>query len=477
MRKKAYESEPVKFSMTPEKYMKGVRDMLYVMPNPNIYNTEKYNAKKLVFEPQYEKIFNDVVNHLSKTNFGQKFPDEYNALSKGHNSVDILNFIKLVNSLSDKAIVEQSGLNLDLQIMTEYAKQASGLLKSISNSALPLDIAMKHVGSDEKAYKAPIQNGDLVNYLPASKFILKADRETIKKYGVVKDNYLHKAQNRIEWDLRASYITKNHILLLDMLAANNWERPIYFASTVGNSQYLNLEDYFQLEGLAYRIVPVKSTDSDYMTEGTVNTDILYNNLMNKFVWGGLDTEADKIYLDENNRRFVINYKGTFRALVKQLIVEDKNDLAEKALDKCFHLFPNKIASFGYYDLLLAEQYIQIGKKEKAMEIINTVADNFKQNLVYYTSLNDKYLPGLASEIERTSALYSELVNVLVKNKEMEAAKQIASDGYTIVETRFKFNQTISTLSEENQQRWYAGLPGYQKALLNLEFTLEKFSGN
>ncbi len=474
MRKKAYKSEPIKFSLKPEEYKKGVRDILYVIPNPNLYVNEKYFAKINVFGPEYSGILTEVVSYLSTTDFPVKFKDQFDILNRGHKKVGLVNFVKLLNTLSDKKILEDSNLTLDVPIMSGFAKRGYALLKKVKDSAIPLDLAMAHVVSEDRNLKTEIRQGELSNYFPSSKLLIPANRDVIKKNKVVSDENLNKVR-AIEWDFAKSHLTKNHIMVLDMLNANNWERPMYFASTVGGSQYLNLEDYFQLEGLAYKIVPIKSKSNDYLVEGSVNSDILYDNIMNKFVWGGLDVNADKIYLDENNRRFIINYKGIFRALAKQLIDEGKKDKAEKVLDKYAGLFPNDMLSFGYYDLLLAEQYLRIGKKDKGLAIVNTVADNFKAKIIYYSSLEDKYLHLLTSDVERTAALYQEILNVLVKNKEVERAQQLAAEGYTIVENRFNFNEILSSLDENSQQNWYNSIPPHQKALLNFQFTIEKYT--
>ena len=97
-------------------------------------------------------------------------------------------------------------------------------------------------------------------------------------------------------------------MVLDMLAHNDWERPIYFAITVGQDNFMGLEKYFQLEGLTYRLVPYEATSPDGQT-GEVNVDIMYDNLMNKFTWGGLNNPD--VYLDETNTRMVMNFRNNY----------------------------------------------------------------------------------------------------------------------------------------------------------------------
>src|SRR5580704_9398421 len=104
-------------------------------------------------------------------------------------------------------------------------------------------------------------------------------------------------------------------MVLDLLAGFNWDRPIYFAVTTGREAYLGLEDYLQLEGLAYRLVPIKSTKEEMQNGARIASDIMYNNIMTKFQWGGMS--HPKIYLDENNMRFASNMRIQIGGLAAQ----------------------------------------------------------------------------------------------------------------------------------------------------------------
>jgi hypothetical protein len=472
MRKKAYLSEPVKFFMSPDKYGQGKRDMLYVIPNENLYLTEKYNASFYKFAPQYEAIFNSFMAYISTTNFTEKFADEYKTLQKGYKSFSPVDLYRFIKKLSDKNVIEQSGLVLSEEAINSHLKMSKELLKSISDAPLPLSIAIKHIASDDDDYKTVIQT-EKINYFPSSKFILSADKQTIIKNNVVAKEDLPKMSSNLTWNIGSSYLTKNQILVLDMIATNNWERPIYFASTTGRGQYLNLQDYFQLEGLAYRLVPVKTNNSDYLNEGRVNTNILYKNLMEKFVFGGLDKNQNKIYLDENNRRFIMNFKSIFRALAAQLIEENQLDKAEEVLDKCVKLYPNELSAYGYYDVLMSELYFKMKKNDKGLAVMKIAVQNFKDDMIYYTSLDDRFIGGMGEDVERTAALYMEATKILMENNETKFAKQIAQEGYDLVENKYGFSNILGGLkSESEQQNWFQTIPSYKRSLLNLEFTLE-----
>jgi hypothetical protein len=120
--------------------------------------------------------------------------------------------------------------------------------------------------------------------LPAS-FSLPVDREKVLANNTValKDSAL--IVDELRWQLKTgemNQVLKAYIVMMDILAHNNWERPIYYASTTGPEAYFGLEEYFQLEGLAYRLVPIKTRNRGGYEMGRINSDVLYENLMNVF---------------------------------------------------------------------------------------------------------------------------------------------------------------------------------------------------
>ena len=478
MRKRAYDSPPIDFTLKPEQYEQGKRDAVYKIENPGIYLQERYSANKDVFEQEYKKKFTEYYNYLNQSNFKKKFTKEFDALSKGYKTIDPIQFYSFIKKLDNEKLLKDKGLNLDLNKIKALNNNFVTFVEKISEAGVPLQTIINHIGHDENMYKAPLQNGEKVNYLPTTKFVLPVDKKTVLENGIVAEKDSGKILNAVKWDIRKQHIGKNEMMVLDMLAANKWKRPIYFATTVGNSLYLRLENYFQLEGLAYKVVPLKSQNNSFGSEGSVNSDILYDNIMNKFKWGGLDTNPDKIYLDENNRRFIMNFKSSFKALAEQLIKEGKNEKAEKVLDKCTSIFTNKLSIYGYYDVLLADLYFKINKPEKGTAMLKTAADNYQEELVYYCSLDDKYLEGMQEDVGRLGAIYQEVLTKLYDNKQNETANTYALQAYSISEERFSFNSTLASIqSREAQERWYSALPDYQMGLLQFNMFLGRHISN
>ena len=139
------------------------------------------------------------------------------------------------------------------------------------------------MGSDKAEAKARTNSGEEINYFPTKNIRLTIDSAQVIANGVVSPENADKIVKTMEWSIGGSYLMKNDLMILNILANNNWKRPIYFATTVGSDNYLNLEPYFQLEGLAYRVVPIRTEVAQQeIVPGRVEVDKMYNNVMNKF---------------------------------------------------------------------------------------------------------------------------------------------------------------------------------------------------
>ena len=197
--------------------------------------------------------------------------------------------------------------------------------------------------------------------IPGS-FSLDVDKEKVLANGTVAPEDADLIVDKLRWNMDPNGVNtyvKAYIIMMDILANNNWERPVYYASTTGPEAYLGLEEYFQLEGMAFRLVPIKSPKRGYYDAGRINSDILYNNLMNVFndhsrvdrvnnpnapaktpypyAWGGFNDP--RVYHSEDNVRLVTLIRKIHQRLAEQLISEGKIDSAEKVLDHCNEVLP------------------------------------------------------------------------------------------------------------------------------------------
>ena len=265
--------------------------------------------------------------------------------------------------------------------------------------------AMDFVASDSIETKTlPNSGREKVDYLPAKNLSLKIDPSVVLANKVVAQKYAKSIVPEMKWELtdpkyrdKKSYrsmLYKNDMMVLDLMAHNNWKRPVYFATTVSDENYLGLEKYFRLDGFAYRIVPVETVRPDGQS-GFIDSDILYENLMNKFKWGNIANP--KVYLDETNERMLSNFRNIFARLAEQLINENKIDSAVNVLDKCFKVMPVGQVPLNYWTLPLVEQYYRAKQFEKANKLAQQIFETTELDLRYYSKIKGKLSESISSE--------------------------------------------------------------------------------
>ncbi len=264
----------------------------------------------------------------------------------------------------------------------EAEKLSYMIINNQNASAMELGEALKTGLSDDPNAKFDT-GGDLLDVLPAKSLYVNVDSLQVVKNKVVEDKFMSRLTKRIAWDLGGrSYITKNDIMVLDLIAHNNWERPIYFAVTTGDDAYVGLKSYFQLEGLAYRFVPIKQTDAEEAQGGRVNTDKMYDNIMNKFLWGGMDKIG--VNLDENCVRMAANLRMQMSILAGALISEGNNKKAEKVLDRCLEVMPDETIPYDVSLFTICGTYYELGNVKKGNELAKKLFDIYEGDLKIYT---------------------------------------------------------------------------------------------
>lgn len=219
-----------------------------------------------------------------------------------------------------------------------------------------------------------------LEYFPTKKMKISIDSAQVVATGTVKPEDAHLIEKEIKWSLRGSGITKNHLMVLDLLASNNWERPVYFATTTGMSSYLGLEKYFQVEGLTYRLVPIHVDRNDNQL-GRVATEVMYTNMMDRFIFGNIGKEG--VYLDETNRRMAMNLRSNFGRLAMSLMEEGSSDKAKEVCDRSLEALPDTKLPFDYFSLTHAEVYFQLGEAELGEQIFMRSLDYMEEQFDYY----------------------------------------------------------------------------------------------
>ena len=218
--------------------------------------------------------------------------------------------------------------------------------------------------------------------IPTDTLYITIDKEAVRRSGMMMAS--DTIPDRMVISLagkRAIY--KNDMMMLEMLAQCNWERPLYVATTVGSDNYMNLGDNFVQEGLAYRITPFNTK-----APGAKNfdTEKVYNNVMNRFKWGGLDKPG--LYIDETVMRMCYTHRHLLAQLAMQLIAEGQKAKAEKVLRKAEKVLPEYNVPYTFMSGAadMARAYALIGKKADAARILNKVWADAKSYADYYLQL-------------------------------------------------------------------------------------------
>ncbi len=274
---------------------------------------------------------------------------------------------------------------------------------------------IKLVKENHPAISVQLQNGSFISILPTKKFILPIDTNSVNSSGILPESIKARRVSEIVWDLKKSAIDKKDLIILDMLATNNWKRPIYFSTTLSNSNYMNLKEYMQLEGLAYRLLPAKMPEA---TQGYIDTDIMYERMMKNFYWRGL--QDTNVYYDENFRRFPLNVRNSFYRLADEYLKKGNKEKAREVALYSLQVLPDKTIPYDVYSPQILSLLFEVGEKNKAMEIINVMGRRAEEELKYYQEHRS-----LAGSSEFSSNLYilNQLYVILNEQGETEKAKK------------------------------------------------------
>lgn len=249
--------------------------------------------------------------------------------------------------------------------------------------------------------------------IPTDSIVIKLDKEAVKRSGMMIPDSLHgEIPDYMSISLKGKrMLYKSELMMLEMLANTNWERPLYMAITVGSDNHLNLGNNFMQEGLAYRITPFNTT----RLNARIDSEKMYDNLMNKFKFGGINNPD--IYIDETVMRMCQTHRRMFIQLATQLIKEGKKDKALKALDYCSEVIPSTTVPHDYImssSKEMADNYLALGEKEKGEAILNDLANKSVEYITWYLSLDDQRLQGSYEDCLRYFYILDEINKSLAR---------------------------------------------------------------
>ena len=277
--------------------------------------------------------------------------------------------------------------------------------------------------------------------IPTDSLVIKLDKEAIKRSGMMIPDSLHgQIPEYMTISLKGKrMLYKSELMMLEMLANTNWERPMYMAITVGQENHLNLGNNFMQEGLAYRITPFNTTDMN----ARIDSEKMYDNLMHKFKFGGID--KDGLYLDETVLRMCQTHRRLFVQVAGQLIKEGKYDKALKALDYSQQVIPSKNVPHDYVmssSKEMADDYIALGEYAKASAILDELGNKAVEYITWYMSLDDERLALSYDNCVRNFIILDEVSKSLERmasNAQQQAGAEVQAPPEYAEHYRQKFN--------------------------------------
>ena len=284
------------------------------------------------------------------------------------------------------------------------------------------------VASKDQATKVQTMDGEVMDYIPTRNLAIKVDVNKVISNGTVRPELRSQVDSVLSFTLPEGkrYLNKPEMMVMDMLAHFNWDRPVYFVSPASDVD-LGLQQYLQLDGFAYRLVPIRTKANDFLSVGRIDTDTLYNNLMNKFSWGGLDNP--KTDIDYNNVRTisVVRIRKNFSRLADALSAQGKYDSAQAVIAKCLAITPNSQVPYDLFTLDNIRSLYLAKAPEKANKLIAEFSKISSDNLVYIMGLPAEFKNSYDYQIQLNLHTFTEMAKMARDYGQKELADKLEKD--------------------------------------------------
>lgn len=252
--------------------------------------------------------------------------------------------------------------------------------------AINMEQYLELIRRNYEGLQTPIAHS-VYNTIPSKSLYLNVDTAHVKSLGIIPDKLDSLLTERMVFSLkRDNGMEKNTLMLLDILATNNWERPVYLNNTSLQSIGVDFSRYVVQEGNAYRLLPLENPRQSEL----VNTGIMYDNLLNNFFYRELDNPD--VYYNEDYRQFVLNHRSSFNTLAEALLQEQDMSRAKDVVFKNLEFMPDQAIPYDYTASKTIELLFRVGENEKALEMSQTVGERAVEMLAYYDKENtiDEY---------------------------------------------------------------------------------------
>lgn len=302
---------------------------------------------------------------------------------------------------------------------TRMAKNNNVYLIDYTHKAVSIPSALAWLKSDNPKTKT-LQGKDIPHF-PGNKFYLDVDKEKLQEHYSKEE--VGNMVDRITLDYSAKKtIQKNNLMVMDMLASNNWERSIYYSVGVPQDLHFGLGKYLETCGVTFKLVPKEAN-------GRINTTQMYDNVMHHFRYGGLNLED--IYLDGDSRKQAQHLRRSFVSLADALYQEGKIEKAREVMKRCMVEIPSRNIPFTYAppyhnDFPMADTLLKLEMKAEAISVISEIHHNIKQDMDYYLSFDIKQSPEIKAELRNRLSGYYHL-STLYKTHFKEESKDVIKE--------------------------------------------------
>jgi len=289
------------------------------------------------------------------------------------------------------------------------------------------------IGSEDPEMQLQMQDGSMMNYYPVKKVSVPVDTNLVRKNGTVEANDI--VSNEIRFDIPKDILMKNDLAVLNIIAANKWERPIYFTSAFGE---LGFGQYLRAEGQCHRLVPVIDPDK-------INSRASYEIIKNKYAYGNANTKG--VYFDEENRRHLLGIRQTIAETATALSNEGQNEKAKEILNLMDKNMSAQNMPYGllsrynqhdYISFLLIEIAYKCGDKELATKIKTSLAKDLQQQLAYFANVGNMTVNELMQATQELLSNKGDNLTNAQKNMFTEIRQAIAlNEGLRNIEIAYK----------------------------------------
>ena len=304
---------------------------------------------------------------------------------------------------------------------------------------------LQEQGADLSQYSESNLN---VVFYPTNKIRIPVNKKNVLESGLVKEKDSALIVDYIDVDLPKSVLPKNRILMLDIIANNDWKRPIYFSGgSFDPAEYIWMKDYLQLDGLAYKLVPIKTQNRSAYEMGRIDSDLMYD-IVKKWDWG--NSGSPDIYHDPQTRVQALSFRGNLARLTEVLIEENKIDKAKDIINIAMENMP--VEYFDYYAFVepFVDGYFKVGETEKGRQLFEKLKKIYQERLNYYAGLpldeQQLFLDQIIPDLEA----YSRNVDILIMNRDQEKAEKetLIFNDYIAKFERFYRNDNIDHILGE-----------------------------